>query len=99
MFSAPKQARYDDDNLATYMFSFIKEGDAYDNSQLSIEIRDLLEECQTYIYRDRPLQINAAIEAELEDDTDSYCELMEVIYEQDTATLCNIVKIRNHIFQ
>jgi hypothetical protein len=98
MFSAPKQSRYDDDALASYMFSFLKEGDTYDNLLLNLSVRDLIEECQTYIFRDRPIQINAVIEAELKEDYDQCDEIIAAIHEQDTTVLCNLVKIRKHIF-
>jgi hypothetical protein len=98
MFYAPKHSRYDSDKLVSYMFSFLKEGSAYDHARLDLNTRDLIEECQTYVFRDRPRQINAIIEAELKTDYDLGDKLVAAVYQQDTEVLCNLVKIRNHIF-
>ena len=97
MFSAAKDSRCINDNLTAYMFSFLKE-DMSEVLCMSIEVQDLIEECQTYVFRDRPLQINSAIEAELREDYATCDELMADIYRQDTAVMCNLVKIRNHIY-
>jgi hypothetical protein len=98
MFGASKHSRYDNDNLAAYMFSFLKEGDAYDNARIDLHTSDLIEECQTYVFRDRPRQINAIIEAELKMDYDRGDKLVAAVHQQDTDVLCNLVKIRKHIF-
>jgi hypothetical protein len=98
MFGASKHSRYDNDLLAAYMFSFLKEGNAYDDSQLNLYTFDLIEECQTYVFRDRPRQINAIIEAELKMDYDLSDKLVAAVHQQDTDVLCNLVKIRKHIF-
>jgi hypothetical protein len=98
LFGSPNQSCYANDMLASYMFSFLEEVDAYDDLKLPLDVRDLIEECQTYVFSDRPAQINIAIEAELGEDYNRYDEIIAAIYEQDTAVLCNLVKIRNHIF-
>lgn len=97
MFSASKDSRCISDNLTAYMFSFLKE-DTHEDLCVSVEVQDLIEECQTYIFRDRPLQINSAIEAELSEDYEACDELMADIYQQDTAVMCDLVKIRNYIY-
>lgn len=99
MFGARKESRYANDKLAAYMFSFVKEGDRYDELYTNLEVRDAIEECQTYIFRDRPLQVNAIIEAELEGDYDTCEELINDLWRQDTATMCNLVVTRNYIYQ
>ena len=98
MFGASKHSRYDNDILASYMFSFLKEGNAYDDARLNLHTFDLIEECQTYVFRDRPSQINAIIEAELKMDYDLCDKLVAAVYQQDTDVLSNLVKIREHIF-
>lgn len=97
MFGAHKQSRYANDSLATYMFSFLRE-DMCEDLFVTVEVLDLIEECKTYVFRDRPLQVNAIIEAELNEDYALCDELAVEVHQQDTTVLCNLVKIRNYIY-
>jgi len=98
MFKAERPERYENDALASLMFIFVKEGNGYDDQDLGIAVHDIIEECQTYIYRDRPLQVNAMIEAEINGEYDEADYIAKSIYEQDTIVMCNLVKIREYIY-
>jgi hypothetical protein len=87
-----------EDKLVSYVFSFIKDENTYENDWFaSLEVLDIIEECKTYIYRDRILQINASIEAELNGDTETSDDLLRNIHQQDTAVMIDIIKIRQHL--
>jgi hypothetical protein len=97
MFDAEKPKCYNGDPIKSYLFSCITE-DILSKLSVNVEIADAIEEIQTYIFRDRPLQVNDIIKAELNGDYENMSEFTEDLYRQDTAVLCNIVKIRNYIY-
>lgn len=96
MFEADKPKCYGEDPIAAYLFSFVTE-DILSVLSLNVEIADVIEEIHTYIYRDRPLQVNDIIKAEINGDYENLSQFVEDLRKHDTTALCNLVKIREYI--
>jgi hypothetical protein len=82
------------------MFEAIKhhpEAPTFENIA-SIAYRDVLEECYTYVYRDRPLQVNRIIEHQLLGDLDAYDEASDSLKTSDSYYMKSIIDARSYIF-
>jgi hypothetical protein len=99
MFSTLKQSAYDDACTA-YMLEAIKhhpDAPTFE-SIASIAYRDVLEECYTYVHRDRPLQVNRIIEHQMLGDLDAYDEATESLKMSDSYYMKSIIDVREYIF-
>jgi len=81
--------------LFDYTTAFIK-GKKFNSLKISEDAREFFEEFLQYVERDRPLQCNDGIEAELNNENlknfDAYLET------QDLHCMTNIIKYRKYIF-
>lgn len=98
MFRANKESRYDDP-AASYLFGLLSNhpyAPTFDAISILTD-RDILEECYTYIHRDRPLLVNECIEHELLD-TDEVDDLKASLKKADTHYLCRLIENRSYLY-
>jgi hypothetical protein len=97
-----KKEEYCSDFLQSFMFNSLlsfHEGVTNGNLSVSQQLEHFTSDCHTYITRDRQLQINALIEAELNDLVDEeILQMQNDLREQDEYYCNGILQNRQYIF-
>lgn len=97
-----KKEEYCSDFLQSFMFnSLLSFHECISNGNLNVpqELEHFTSDCHTYITRDRKLQIDALIEAELNDlPNEEYLQMQTDLYQQDEYYCNGILQNRKYIF-
>ena len=97
-----KKEEYCSDFLQSFMFnSLLSFHECITNGDLNVpqQLEHFTSDCHTYITRDRQLQINALIEAELNDlNNEEILQMQTYLSEQDEYYCNGILQNRQYIF-
>jgi hypothetical protein len=97
-----KKDEYYSDFLQSFMFNALlsfHQDVSNGNINVSPELEHFVSDCHTYITRDRQLQINALIEAELKDsDNEEIFQIQNGLRKQDEYYCNGILQNRQYIF-
>lgn len=98
MFTAAPEVVYEDP-VSSYLFGLLEnheDAPTFDHI-VNLHDRDVLEECYTYIIRDRPLMVNKVIELELLESDDMLDE-REALVKADTYYLGLLIQTRSYFY-